>query len=162
MVIVLMGVAGAGKTTIGRRLSDILQWQFHDADAFHSAANIAKMAQGSALTDDDRRPWLDSLRMALETWIRQNVNVVLACSLLKESYRSIVLSGYESAVRLVYLKASRSILQRRLVGRTGHFAGANLLDSQMAALEEPGVATVLDASQSPEDLVRTIRSALNV
>ncbi len=162
MVIVLMGVAGAGKTTVGRRLSEELNWRFYDADAFHPDENIAKMAQGLALTDEDRRPWLQGLRSALGEWVRKKENVVLASSLLRQSHRGTVLSGYEDCVRLVYLKSHRSLLQRRLVERTGHFAGAELLESQMATLEEPGGALILDASRSPEELVRDIRDALRI
>ena len=164
MVIVLMGAAGAGKTTVGRRLSQALNWHFYDADAFHPDENIAKMARGVALTDEDRRPWLQGLRSALAECVSQNKNVVLAASLVKQSHRAIVLSGYEDRVRLVYLKAPRSLLGRRLVERAGHFAGAELLESQMAALEEPGsyAALVLDASDNPEALVHQIRAALRI
>ena len=164
MVIVLMGAAGAGKTTVGRRLAQALNWHFYDADAFHPNENIAKMAQGVALTDEDRRPWLQGLRSALAEWVSKNENFVLASSLVKQSHRRIVLAGSENSVRLVYLKAARSLLGRRLVERTGHFAGAELLESQMAALEEPSshAALVLDASDSPEELVFQIRAALRI
>lgn len=164
MVIVLMGAAGAGKTTVGRRLAQALNWHFYDADAFHPNENIAKMAQGVALTDEDRRPWLQGLRSALAEWVSKNENVVLASSLVKQSHRRIVLAGSEDSVSLVYLKAPRSLLGRRLVERTGHFAGAELLESQMAALEEPSshAALVLDASDSPEELVYQIRAALRI
>ena len=164
MVIVLMGAAGAGKTTVGRRLAQALNWHFYDADAFHPNENIAKMAQGVALTDEDRRPWLQGLRSALAEWVSKNENVVLASSLVKQSHRTIVLAGSEDRVSLVYLKAPRSLLGRRLVERTGHFAGAELLESQMAALEEPSppAALVLDASDNPEELVYRIRAALRI
>ena len=164
MVIVLMGAAGAGKTTVGRRLAQALNWHFYDADAFHPNENIAKMAQGVALTDEDRRPWLQGLRSTLAEWVSKNENVVLASSLVKQSHRRIVLAGSEDSVSLVYLKAPRSLLGRRLVERTGHFAGAELLESQMAALEEPSphAALVLDASDNPEALVHQIRAALRI
>jgi gluconokinase len=164
MVIVLMGAAGAGKTTLGRRLSQALNWQFYDADAFHPNENIAKMARGLALTDEDRRPWLQGLRSALAEWVSKNKNVVLAASLVKQSHRTTLLSGYEDRVSLVYLKAPRSLLGRRLAERAGHFAGAELLESQMATLQEPGsdAALVLDASDSPEALVHQIRAALRI
>jgi len=164
MVIVLMGAAGAGKTTVGRRLSQALHWDFYDADDFHPSENIAKMTRGVALTDEDRRPWLQGLRSALTEWVIKNENIVLASSLVKQSHRRIVLAGFEDKVRLVYLKAPRSLLGPRLVERTGHFAGAELLESQMAALEEPTshAALVLDASDSPEALVHQIRAALRL
>ena len=141
-----------------------IYWEFYDADAFHPDANIAKMARGVALTDEDRRPWLQGLRSALAEWVRKNKNVVLAASLVKQSHRATVLSGYEDYVRLVYLKAPRSLLGRRLVERAGHFAGAELLESQMTALEEPGshAALVLNASDNPEALVHQIREALRI
>jgi gluconokinase len=164
MVIVLMGVAGAGKTTVGRRLSVALNWQFYDADAFHSNENIAKMEQGLALTDEDRLPWLQRLQASLAEWVSKNENVVLASSLVKQSHRRTVIAAAEASIRLVYLKAPRSLLARRLVERTGHFAGAELLESQMAALDEPSshAALILDASDSPEELVHQIRAALQI
>ena len=93
MVIVLMGAAGAGKTTVGRRLSQALHWDFYDADDFHPSENIAKMAQGVALTDEDRQPWLQGLRSALTEWVIKNEKIVLASSLVKQSHRRIVLAG---------------------------------------------------------------------
>jgi gluconokinase len=162
MVILLMGAAGAGKTTVGRRLAEDLTWTFVDGDTFHSPENIAKMARGLPLTDEDRRPWLDHLRRSFVEWVTHDLNVVVACSLLKRSYRAAVLKGYEKKVRLVYLQAAPSLLRRRLSGRTGHFAGAELLESQLSILEKPESALVLDASLKPEQLVRDIRDALSL
>ena len=162
MVIILMGAAGAGKTAVGRRLSKELQWPFLDGDAEHSAESIAKMARGTPLTDEDRRPWLHALRRSIAGWIEGRMDAVLACSLLTPAYRFAVLSGYEPHVKLVYLKASRQLLEARLILRTGHFAGVALLDSQLALLEEPAEALSVDASQPPEQLVRTIRLTFNV
>jgi len=164
MVIILMGVAGAGKTTVGEHLARELHWQFCDADAFHPNENVEKMAQGLPLTEEDRRPWLQGLRSALVEWVNKSVNVVLASSLVKQSHRTTVLEGYEDRVRLVYLRAPRALLRRRLLDRTGHFAGAELLESQIAALEEPSAnaALVLDASDSPEELVRQIRATFRL
>ena len=158
MVVVLMGAAGAGKTTVGRRLSEQLRWVFLDGDALHPGENIAKMAGGTPLTEEDRRPWLQALRKSIIEWIEQQVDAVLACSLLKQTHRVTVLAGYESHVKLVYLKASRALLQERLTARTDHFAGVSHLDSQLALIEEPRHALVLDASQAPDQLVRMIRS----
>ncbi|HKT34844.1 MAG TPA: gluconokinase [Nitrospira sp.] len=160
MVIVLMGAAGAGKTTVGRRLSEQLRWTFVDGDELHSPANIAKMAHGTPLTDEDRRPWLDALRKSITAWIEQGTDAIVACSLLTERYRDSVLSGSRPHVQLVYLQASRTLLNERLTARAGHFAGVSLLDSQLAVLEEPQEALVLDASKTPDQLVQTIRSTL--
>jgi carbohydrate kinase (thermoresistant glucokinase family) len=158
MIIVIMGAAGSGKSTVGRQLSEQLQWVFLDGDAVHPPENIAKMARGTLLNDEDRRPWLQALRTSIAEWTAGHTDAVLACSLLKQTYRDTVLGGYEPQVKLVYLQASRALLQVRLTTRTGHFAGVALLDSQLALLEEPADALVADASQSPDHLVQTIRN----
>ena len=162
MVVVVMGVAGVGKTTVGRQLSQQLRWTFLDGDTVHSPENIAKMARGTPLTEDDRRPWLESLRQAIAAWVEQDVNAVLASSLLKQAHRAIVLTGYEAHVKLVYLQAAPSLLRERLSTRTGHFAGVALLESQLALLEEPAHALMLDASEPPDQLVQTICSTLHL
>lgn len=162
MVIVLMGVAGAGKTTVGRRLSEELRWAFLDGDAVHPPENIAKISSGVPLSDDDRRPWLDALRRLIAEWIAQDRDGVVACSLLKQAHRVAVLTGAASHAKLVYLRASQEVLEARLTTRTGHFAGVALLNSQLADLEEPRDALVLDASQTPDHLVHTIRRAWNL
>lgn len=162
MIIILMGVAGAGKTTVGRRLSEQLGWAFLDGDAVHPAANIMKMAQGTALTDEDRLPWLHALRRSIGEWAERHVDAVLACSLLTRTHRAIALEGVEAHVRLVYLRASRPLLQARLTARTGHFAGVALLDSQLRLLEEPAGALLLDASHPLDQLVQMIRNALSL
>jgi gluconokinase len=162
MVIVLMGAAGAGKTTVGRRLSEQLRWSFLDGDAVHPPENIAKMARGLPLTEEDRRPWLDALRRSIAEWVGRNVDGVMACSLIGQAHRASALAGFERHVKLVYLRASHGLLEERLTARTGHFAGVALLNSQLALLDEPNNALVLDASQTPEDLVRGIRIAWNL
>jgi gluconokinase len=162
MVIVLMGAAGAGKTTVGQRLSEDLQWPFLDGDAVHPPENIAKMGRGAPLTDEDRQPWLQTLRQSVAEWIEQGTSAVLAASLLMRRYRAAVLAGYEPHVRLVYLRVSRSALQERLTARTGHFAGVLLLESQLALLEEPTNALALDGSKPIEQLVHTIRRSLHL
>jgi gluconokinase len=128
----------------------------------HPAENIAKMARGMPLTDDDRGPWLQALRRSIAGWSEARIDAVLACSLLTPAYRSAVLAGHERHVKLVYLKASRQLLEARLTSRTGHFAGVVLLDSQLALLKEPGDALILDASDPPDELVRRIRLAYDV
>jgi len=137
MVLLLMGVAGCGKSTIGQRLSRRLGWEFRDADSFHPPANIAKMSSGTPLTDDDRWPWLD----AIAAWIDQHTTTktpaIVSCSALKRAYRSRIL-GARAAVQLVYLKGSKEIISDRMSRRRNHFMPTALLDSQFATLEEPG------------------------
>jgi gluconokinase len=160
MIILLMGVTGSGKTTVGRLLAQQLSWQFVDGDEFHSAANIAKMRQGIALTDVDRKPWLEAIREAILRWVAESKSVVLACSALKEKYRSPLRVG--PAVKLVYLRGSYDTISARLAERHGHFATSALLASQFADLEEPGDALIVDLSRSPEEIVSTIRGALRL
>lgn len=160
MIIVLMGVTGSGKTTVGRLLAQQLSWQFVDGDEFHPAANIAKMRQGIALTDSDREPWLDSIREAILTWVAESESVVLACSALKEKYRSRLQVG--PAVKLVYLRGSYDVIYDRLQERHGHFATATLLASQFGDLEEPSDALIVDLRRSPEEIVSNIRLDLRL
>jgi gluconokinase len=155
-----MGVAGAGKTTVGSQLAQHMNWQFCDGDALHPESNIEKMRHEIPLTDDDRRPWLERIQRSLAEWIAHGECVVLACSLLKERYRGYVLNGHRDKVQLVYLKASPALLQLRLTRRPGHFMGRSLLASQLEILEEPVDALVVDASQPPETIIHTICSAL--
>jgi gluconokinase len=162
VIILVMGVSGAGKTTIGRRLAAELGWQFFDGDEFHPAVNIDKMRHGHALTDADRQPWLERIHAAIVDWISRRQPTVLACSLLKARYRAIVEEGCREHVRLVYLKGTHDLIQQRLAHRTGHFMGPQLLESQFAALEEPLDALVLDAALPPEEIVRQIRSGLGM
>ena len=162
MVIVLMGAAGAGKSTLGQRLSHDLRWPFLDGDSVHAPANIAKMASGTPLTEEDRRSWLEALKESLGRWIEHDVHGVLAASLLTAEHRAAVLSEYQAQVKLVYLRVPRLLLRERLTGRSGHFAGVQLLDSQLALLQEPTDALVLDGSQSVERLAQTIRRSLHV
>ncbi len=156
-VIVVMGAAGAGKTTIGRHLADALGWQFYDGDDLHPSGNIDKMAGGSPLTDDDRARWLELMRNAVATWVDSGARVVLAASLLRAAYRSNVLGPERRHVRLVYLRATPALLAQRLAHRTGHFMRGSLLASQLAILEEPEEAVVVDAAESPDTIVRRIR-----
>lgn len=158
MIAIIMGVLGAGKTTVGSLLAQQLGWEFVDADSFHSPANIEKMRQGVPLSDSDREPWLDSIRAALLQWAREERNVVLACSALKRRYRDRLEIGTD--VKFVYLKASPELILSRLKSRHGHFAGQNLVLSQFAELEEPADALVVDANNSPEQMVDFIRRQL--
>ena len=160
MIILLMGVTGAGKTTVGRALAQQLRWRFADADDFHSAANIAKMRAGVPLTDEDRAPWLQTLRDMIRGWLAAGDNAVLACSALKASYRDMLLVGPE--VKLVYLRANMALIAARVAARTGSYMNPQLVPSQFATLEEPKDAVVIDASGTVEESVTRIRDALGL
>jgi gluconokinase len=161
-IIVVMGPAGAGKTTVGTLLARSLGWRYLEADDFHSAANVQKMRRGTPLTDADRAPWLASMRAALSTAITQGERVVLACSALKDQYRSALIppNATPDQVRFVYLRASAALLRDRLAHRVGHFAGPELVESQLQTLEEPFEALWVDASRPPEEIVARIRDEL--
>jgi len=151
--VVVMGVAGAGKTTVGRRLAAALGWPFFDADDFHSAANVGRMAAGFPLTDEERRPWLAALNRLLTEQLGRGQSLVLACSALKASHREQLRAGL-TPLTFIYLRVARDVLDERLRARLGHYMPATLLDSQLAALEEPAHALVVDAGAPPEVIVR--------
>jgi gluconokinase len=159
MIISLMGTTGAGKTTVGRLLAARLGCPFHDADDFHSAANVDKMRRAIPLDDADRAPWLAAIDSAMREWSGQGGDVVLACSLLKRAYRERVYRGPDT--RLVYLRASYDDICRRMTGRIGHFADERLVASQFAILEEPEDAITVDAMRAPDAIVQDILDALN-
>jgi gluconokinase len=160
MVVILMGVTGAGKTTVGRALAEQLQWKFVDADDYHSAANVAKMQAGIPLTDIDRIPWLASLRIAISGWVAAKENIVLACSALKSSYRQVLMRRPE--IKLVYLRADRRLIAERLAARENHYMSPQLIDSQFATLQEPADAVKIDAALSTPEAVLKIRQALGI
>ena len=160
MIVIVMGVVGAGKTTVGRLLAEQLGWQFADADDFHSLANVEKIRQGISLNDDDRRPWLERVRLAITGWIGEDENVVLACSALKHSYRQELAVGPD--VRFVYLKGDADLIARRLRSRQGHFANEQILASQFADLEEPEAAVTVEIASPPEQIVTEIRRKLRL
>ena len=153
MVLILMGVTGSGKTTIGALLAQKLGWQFSDADDFHPAKNIEKMSKGTPLDDSDRAPWLASLRNTIRQWDQTGQNVVLACSALKRSYRDLLRAG---ALRFVYLKGTHDLILSRLRYRHGHFASESILNGQFADLEEPTREQAYRSSQGaaePDDIL---------
>lgn len=160
MIVIVMGVVGAGKTTIGHLLAEQMGWEFADADDFHPPSNVEKIRQGIPLSDDDRRPWLARLRSAIDQWIAEMREVVLACSALKRSYRQELETGPE--VRFVYLKGSADLIAKRLRSRHGHFAGEQILASQLADLEEPEGALTADISSTPQEIVAEIREKLGL
>ncbi|AFZ56421.1 gluconokinase [Anabaena cylindrica FACHB-243] len=160
MIIILMGVSGSGKTTIGKLLAESLNWEFYDGDAFHSPENLENMLLGIPLNDVDRMPWLQDLQTNIKIWLQENKNVVLACSALKASYRQILLC--DSRIQLVYCKGSFDIIQERLRQRQNHFMNEKLLKSQFDDLEEPDNAIYVDISQPNEVSVNKIRKALGI
>ncbi|MDN7696774.1 gluconokinase [Burkholderia cenocepacia] len=154
MILIAMGVSGAGKSLIGEMLAERLSCSYIDGDAFHSAANKEKMHHGIPLTDEDRWPWLRTIRAAIEEKQRAGETAVFTCSSLKRSYRE-VLRGTDTDVRFVYLKGSFEVLQERLKSRTGHFFDPSLLKSQLDTLEEPGPDEAIEVSieLTPEQIV---------
>ena len=156
-IVIIMGVSGSGKTTVGKRLAEALDWQFMDADDLHSPENVEKMSQGIPLEEGDRLPWLMAMRQQISAWLQQDKNVVLACSALKQSYRELLDCSLES-IKLVYLKGSQAVIQSRIQSRTDHFMPVDLLNSQFDALEEPNPAEAihLDVSLPVPELVERI------
>jgi gluconokinase len=154
MRLVLMGVSGCGKTTIGKELSIALEIPFYDGDDFHSEANKEKMSRGHPLTDADRKPWLESLAVLLQ----EKTSIILACSALKESYREVLRMAPD--VRFVYLKGSCDLIQERLEERQGHFFNPRLLESQFANLEEPQDALVVSIEASSQEIALSIQNQL--
>jgi gluconokinase len=154
MILIAMGVSGAGKTRIGEMLAERLHCTFTDGDAFHSAANKEKMHHGIPLTDEDRWPWLKTIRAAIEEKQKAAETAVFTCSSLKRSYRDILRAG-DKDVCFVYLKGSREVLSERLGHRTGHFFDPSLLQSQLDTLEEPGddEAITVSIELTPEQIV---------
>ena len=161
MVVIVMGVSGAGKSTVGSMLAAALGWEFHDGDDLHPAANKSKMRSGVALTDSDRAPWLRAIRELIDSMLSARTHGVIACSALKQSYRD-QLAARSGAVKFVYLRASAQLLRARLAGRAGHFMNPSLLQSQLDTLEEPQDALVVDVTSAPEAIVSEIRAKLGI
>ncbi|MCF6149239.1 MAG: gluconokinase [Candidatus Kuenenia sp.] len=158
MIIILMGVSGSGKTTIGHLLADNLGWTFYDGDDYHPSSNVENLKKGIALTDTERWPWLATLRKIIENTITKKEHAIIACSALKQSYREYLAGNCES-VRFVYLKGDYDLIRQRVNKRKGHFIDANLLLSQFETLEEPRDAFIIDVSHSPESIVYRIKEA---
>lgn len=155
MVVVIMGVTGAGKTTIGRLLAEEVGWRFYDADDFHPPANVEKMRRGEPLNDLDRLGWLQDLNRLVSELLQKGQSAVLACSALKAAYRKYLL--IDDRVRLVYLRGDEALVRQRLAERRGHYMNPSLVDSQFATLEEPSEGIAVDIEPDPHDIVRNIR-----
>lgn len=161
MMVVLMGVSGVGKTTLGEVLARRTGWRLYDADEFHSAQNIEKMRNGIALQDADRWPWLDRMNALLLQKQAEHESVLLACSALKQKYRDRLGNGCRD-LHWIYLKGDFDLIRSRLESRKNHYMKAGLLESQFAALEEPRDAIVVDVAQPPDALANQVLSELKI
>ncbi len=162
-ILVVMGVAGSGKTTVGSLLARRLGWEFAEGDLFHSARNVEKMSRGTPLTDGDRAPWLTAVAAWIDARLQAGGHGVVACSALKRRYREVLIGPRAPRVGLVYLASDPSLVSRRIEARRGHFLSSVLLGSQFATLEDPGPdehPIAVDASDSPERIVERILAAL--
>ena len=160
MIVIMMGVSGSGKTTVGGLLARRLSWQFYDGDDFHTPGNIEKMSRGIPLTDEDRMPWLRRIRGVIEQCFRSGTSAVITCSALRQSYRFYLLDGVDGDLRLVYLKGDYESMIGRIGARSDHFMKQNMLESQYRALEEPADAIVVDVTEPPEVIAAQIEAAL--
>jgi len=161
MMVVLMGVSGVGKTTVGEILAQRTGWRLYDADEFHSAQNIEKMRNGIALQDADRWPWLDSMNAMLLEKQEANESILLACSALKQKYRDRLADGCRN-LHWVYLKGEFDLIRGRLEARKNHYMKAGLLESQFAALEEPRDAVVVSVIETPDAIADRILCDLKI
>lgn len=158
-IIVLMGVSGSGKTTVGKMLATQLEWSFYDGDDFQPKDNLIKMEQGMPLNDRDRRPWLLAIHNLLVGLSAKRGRSIIACSALKQDYRDLLVTGLQG-IRFVYLKGEYAILEDRLKRRQGHYFKAGLLGSQFEILEEPEDAVTVNVDNPPEAIVARIRKDL--
>lgn len=161
MVIILMGPTGCGKTTVGRELQLLLNWDFYDADDYHSQENVEKMRNGIPLNDEDRKIWLEELAKEIKKWNAGRGNVILACSALKGIYRD-TLGVNQRSVVTIFLKGDFDLLAERLRNRKGHYMDPNLLQSQLDTLEKPDDGLVFDIKKSPADIAKGIAVKLGL
>jgi gluconokinase len=160
-VILIMGVAGSGKSTVGEKLAATLNWSFRDADDFHPPQNVAKMGSGLPLDDNDRRPWLAAIRAYIDVCLAENRGAVVTCSALKERYRT-ALIGDPTRVKLVYLAGDPGVILDRMKKRQGHFMKPEMLTSQLAALEPPQRCLAIDIGKTPDEIVTNILRGLGL
>lgn len=162
MIIVLMGVSGSGKTTVGKLLANQLGWDFVEADDFHPPANIEKMHRGVPLDDVDRRPWLEALRHRVDDACLHGKPAVVACSALKQAYRDYLGQDYPGLLKYVYLHGAEELISSRLASRTGHFMNPNLLHSQFDTLEPPADAIQVEVDRTPAEIAVEIRQMVKL
>jgi gluconokinase len=163
VIIVVWGVSGVGKSTVGELLARELDWKFYEADDFHPKSNVEKMKAGVALTDEDRQPWLDKLQQLIKRCLAARENAILACSALKKSYRDHL--RVSDDVKFIFLHGSRARVSKQLRQRRGHFMNPALLDSQFKDLEPPQASEfvlTLELGPSPRDLVELIKTKLEL
>jgi gluconokinase len=161
LAIVVIGVSGCGKSSVGKGLSQVLGWPFFDGDDFHPAENVAKMAAGTPLNDIDRDPWLARLHDLIAEHLARGESMILACSALKQRYRDQLAEG-NPGTRFVHLKGDFDLIYGRMQARPGHYMKAEMLQSQFGAWEEPQNALVVDINQSVEEIIRNIIEASNL
>ena len=154
MVLILMGVAGCGKTSVGRMLAERLRWKYYEGDEYHPKENVEKMSNGIPLNDQDRMPWLLMLRTIIKDALSHNENIILSSSALKEAYRKIL--KVNNQIKFIYLKGSYDLIESRMKLRKDHFMKSGMLKSQFEALEEPADAIVIDIDQPLEKIVEII------
>ena len=156
MILIIMGVSGCGKTTLGEKVAEVMGIPYYEADAFHPEENIRKMSGGIPLTDDDRWPWLSLIREEIKACQKAGRSAVFTCSALKESYRVFLGDGLDAPLTWVYLRGAFDVIHRRLEARRGHYQKAGMLKSQFADLEEPGYGLSLDVEEPLEEKVRKV------
>lgn len=158
-ILIVMGVSGSGKTTVGRELAQALGWSFIEGDDLHTRSNVEKMAHGIPLTDQDRQPWLQAIRDRISELLAAGQSAVISCSALKKSYRDFLTAGC-GEVGFIYLKGSFELMRERLAKRKGHYMPVDLLASQFKDLQEPDDAIVVDVNQASDAIVLQLQQAL--
>jgi len=159
MVIIVMGVSGSGKSTVGEMLAARLRWAYHEADDFHPQANVEKMSKGMPLNDQDREPWLDAIRVIILKHLQDKSSAVITCSALKENYRQQLKPNDNEAVEFVFLQGDFDLINERMQQRAGHFMKAEMLKSQFDTLEPPKDALTVDISPDPQTICDEIVKA---